>query len=305
MSFAFTDSKGISGTWDPLPEMIRDYWESQPCNIKHAPIELLDTDPLEYSRRVTQRRYTVEPHIRRFMNPNGHILDLGCGIGTDAITMARFGASVIAADTSAAALDVLRTRLHAQGGELLDVTPVHLKPTPLDDMLGRVRLPFGDATFDQVWCFGVLHHVAHPTQLLSEIRRVLKPTGELRLMVYHRCSLRTLEILVHSLVRHPGRTFMELRYGNIDQVVAHSSEAQPDCPRARTYSARSITDLLTRQGFTVTRARYDHVFPYSISRYRQGVLVRRRGFRVLDRLGLMPLVRHRWGWHVLVRAKVG
>ena len=50
-------------------------------------------------------------------------------------------------------------------------------------------LPFADDTFDMVFSHGVLHHVPDIKQAQSEIHRVLRPGGELVIMMYARWSL--------------------------------------------------------------------------------------------------------------------
>ena len=50
-------------------------------------------------------------------------------------------------------------------------------------------LPFADDSFDMVFSHGVLHHVPEIKQAQSEIHRVLRPGGELVIMVYARWSL--------------------------------------------------------------------------------------------------------------------
>lgn len=39
------------------------------------------------------------------------------------------------------------------------------------------RLPFADASFDLITCFGVLHHIPNVSFVLNELARVLKPGG--------------------------------------------------------------------------------------------------------------------------------
>jgi ubiquinone/menaquinone biosynthesis C-methylase UbiE len=38
-------------------------------------------------------------------------------------------------------------------------------------------LPFNDATFDAVFCLTMIHHLPHPTKMMNEIVRVLRPGG--------------------------------------------------------------------------------------------------------------------------------
>ena len=51
------------------------------------------------------------------------------------------------------------------------------------------HLPFGDASFDSVWSWGVIHHSASFERCFDEIKRVLRPGGRLVLMVYHHPSV--------------------------------------------------------------------------------------------------------------------
>lgn len=62
---------------------------------------------------------------------------------------------------------------HRPGMIALDIVS-----TPAIDVCGDAhRLPFADGSFDNVVGVDVLHHLAHPAQALSEVRRVLTPGG--------------------------------------------------------------------------------------------------------------------------------
>jgi ubiquinone/menaquinone biosynthesis C-methylase UbiE len=67
------------------------------------------------------------------------------------------------------------------------------------------NMPLADASFDSVFCINVLDHTFHPSRVLSEINRVLKPRGRLVLHVDLDSPLRKLHkrLKLHAGVLHP------------------------------------------------------------------------------------------------------
>ena len=68
-----------------------------------------------------------------------------------------------------------------------------------------LALPFPDASFDLFVAIGCLHHTGDLFGAIQEVRRVLRPSGELVIMVYNGRSLRHLVSAPLALVRHRGR----------------------------------------------------------------------------------------------------
>jgi ubiquinone/menaquinone biosynthesis C-methylase UbiE len=101
--------------------------------------------------------------------PEGCILDLGCGVGTQTIDLARgCAARLVAVDNHEPFLRSLRSRVAELG------LGARIEPT-LGDM-GDLR--FADASFDAIWCEGAIFVVGFAHGLASW-RRLLKPGGHL------------------------------------------------------------------------------------------------------------------------------
>jgi ubiquinone/menaquinone biosynthesis C-methylase UbiE len=105
------------------------------------------------------------PHLRRTMA----VLDIGCGPGNITSGLARKvdHGSIIGIDISDAVI------------ELANAEQAH-KATNLSFQVGDVyHLDFPDEHFDVVFAHQVLQHLARPVEALQEMRRVLKPGGQL------------------------------------------------------------------------------------------------------------------------------
>jgi SAM-dependent methyltransferase len=119
-------------------------------------------EPSEISYYLVQR--WKEKGFRRF-------LDLGCGPGRHSMQFARAGFDVTAFDLSPEAIGLVEDKAREAG---LGVT------TRCGDMR---RLPFADASMDCLLAYHVISHTDTEgiREVLGEIRRVLRPGGELYL----------------------------------------------------------------------------------------------------------------------------
>lgn len=104
--------------------------------------------------------------------PGNHVLDIGCGIGGPARTLAaEFGCSVVGLDLThefIRAARMLTARLGMDGQCGFE----HGNAT---------TLPFPDGSFDLVWSQNMLMNVLDKAQLFDEVARVLRPGGRLAL----------------------------------------------------------------------------------------------------------------------------
>ncbi|MBM7503270.1 demethylmenaquinone methyltransferase [Agromyces aurantiacus] len=98
--------------------------------------------------------------------PGERVLDVAAGTGTSSASLAKSGASIVAADFSPGMIEVGRRR---------QATVPNLVFVEADAM----ALPFGDAEFDAVTISFGLRNVKDPKQALREFLRVTKPGGRL------------------------------------------------------------------------------------------------------------------------------
>lgn len=264
-------------------ETVRRFWSSRPCNIGHSAAPV---GSRRFFDEVEDRKYRVEPHLPAFADfaawLNKRVLEIGTGMGGEAVNFAWAGAVVTAVDLSPESLALARQRA------ALDGVTVEFGEADAERLTEWV-----DGPFDLIWSFGVIHHTPHPWRILAEARRLVEPAGELRLMVYHRWSTKVAALIV----RHP---MLALR--GVDRAVAVQSEAQTGCPVTWTYTRRQARRLLEQTGWEVTDMRVAHIFPYAVGPYRQHRYVRRWYWR------LTPCPMFAWlechaGWHLLVTAR--
>lgn len=97
------------------------------------------------------------------------MLDLGCGLGRHSILFDRYGFKVTAIDLSEYGVSHLREWQKKNGTDFRTV---------VGDMK---KLPFADNAFDCIYSYHVMTHTDTEgiKQIISEVRRVLKPGGEI------------------------------------------------------------------------------------------------------------------------------
>jgi ubiquinone/menaquinone biosynthesis C-methylase UbiE len=101
--------------------------------------------------------------------PGRRILEVGCGLGDDAASLAKLvapGGSVVAIDGSQTMIETARGRHGDVAGLSFDVADA-------------AHLPFDDASFDACRIDRVLQHLADPASAILEMVRVIRPGGVL------------------------------------------------------------------------------------------------------------------------------
>jgi 2-polyprenyl-3-methyl-5-hydroxy-6-metoxy-1,4-benzoquinol methylase len=248
---------------------IQSYWNRQPCNIKHSNKEFLSR---EYFDEVEHRKYFVEYHIPKFADfaswKGKRVLEIGCGIGTDAVNFARNGAIYTGIELSDVSLEIAKKRFEVYG---LQGNFFNINAENYDDL----RIVGED--FDLIYSFGVIHHSPNPKKILENCKCLLTEGGTMKIMVYAEHSWK--KIMIDS---------------NYDQY-----EAQNNCPLAYTYTNEEAYQLLDM--YKNIQIEQHHIFPYKVGPYKNYV------YEVEDWFKHMPdemfhALENKLGWHLCITA---
>lgn len=252
-----------------IEDKIQDYWNRQPCNINHSKKPV---GSAEYFDEVTAKRYRAEPHILDFAGfhqwRGKRVLEIGCGIGTDAEQFARHGADYVGIDLSRDSIGVAlqRFKVYDLHGKFY-----HGSVTDLDFLTSLGQ-------FDLVYSYGVLHHFPGMQQHIKNIHSVVLPHGEFRFMVYAKNSWK------YAMIQK-----------GLDQF-----EAQADCPYAEAFTQDEIRHLLGGY-FAAYDIRQDHCFMYNVAQYKQGTFELEPWFAAMPET-MHAAIREYLGWHLLIKS---
>jgi 2-polyprenyl-3-methyl-5-hydroxy-6-metoxy-1,4-benzoquinol methylase len=283
---------------------VRAYWSANPCGADQSEAG----DRKRYFEEIEKRRYAVEYHILQegeFASFAGkHVLEIGCGVGTDGAQFARAGAAYSGVNIDAGSVALARERFALEG-----------LPGGIHQMNAE-RLEFPNGSFDHVYSFGVIHHSPNTDQIVREMFRVLRPGGTVTVMVYNKASINYwfeimfLRKLFRLALVPPGApTFLGALLGLDREKLRKHREIflaerltherwvsintdGPDCPLAKVYGAREACAMFASAGFQEisTRLRY-----FQTDHYGRLAGLFPRGFA--DWLGRVA------GWHRYVRAR--
>jgi ubiquinone/menaquinone biosynthesis C-methylase UbiE len=262
-----------------------DQWTADPCGA-----ETVEQEPgtRSYFERLLAERGGYAPWMEELLGysetAGRQVLDVGCGQGIDVANYAMAGARVTGLDLTPRHVELARAHLDALGLEAEIVEG------------DAERLPFANESFDRVSSNGVLHHTPDMPAALRELRRVLRPGGEARVIVYNRSSLHywlTQVVFMGLLTR---RLFRER---SMEGVLATSVErtSAGGRPLVRVYSPRQVRRMFEAAGFegvetTMRHFRAEDEWPWG---YVEPYVRPLRDPKVLDRIGRIA------GWYVIAR----
>jgi SAM-dependent methyltransferase len=217
-------------------EAARATWERKAVGSQRAKAE---AGSPEYFTQIREYRYGYEtpfiPETFRFSDmEEKRVLEIGVGNGIDAVEMMRNGAVYTGLDITRNHLELTRQNMAVSG-----VSGIRVE----GDLLAT-ELP---GSFDVVYSFGALHHIAHEAEYLRKIRSLLAPGGELRIAVYSKWSFFNIYMVAMWFANGRKQPLDDYR----SQIAEHSEPGNPVTIKIR--SRREVQRELEAAGFQVIR----------------------------------------------------
>jgi ubiquinone/menaquinone biosynthesis C-methylase UbiE len=240
-----------------LKTMVRDYWDASPCGTHFNEMEntglsetILDELSVDYFDAIADDRKKLEPFIESYAEPwlwiQEKVLEVGCGVGSDTVMFAKRRANITAIDLSP----------HSVAFAKQNIALHNLKADIL--VADAEQLPFPDETFDLVYSWGVLHHTPDIRKALGEIYRVLKPGGQICIMLYNKWSLVSVQMyLMFGL-------FKKQPFISLDELYSKYHES----PGTKVFSKKEIKSLFDGWGhYWITTQQTPYDLRYGRNRY--------------------------------------
>jgi len=165
------------------------------------------------------------------------VVDYGCGPGNDLVGFSSCSkpSKLYGMDVSAKALQVAtqRLELHEASVEFIQLDEVENK------------LPLEDESVDYIHTSGVLHHCLNLDRILDEFHRILKPRGQVSVMIYNSESV-WFHLYVGYIWKLKWKKNKDLSAREAFRLTTDGKE----CPIAKCYEKNEFMNLFSKAGFT-------------------------------------------------------
>lgn len=196
----------------------------------------------EESNKFLRWRFDQYPNYEKLMPCSGFdgkvVLDYGCGPGHDVIGFVEYSrpASVIAMDVSETSLQETEKRVELHEASAVVKTMLIKEGT-------KISLP--DNSVDYIHTSGVLHHTPNMAEILVELKRILKPDGFMRVMVYNYNSIWS-QLYVPYILQIKRNL-----YTGVDHAEAFKRSTDgEDCPISNCYTPEEFIGICKEAGFS-------------------------------------------------------
>ncbi len=245
----------------------REQWSRDPAGAVYGKQHEVGTR--EFFDAVERHRYAEYapwmPEVMGFDKFAGmRLLEMGCGMGTGT-------------DLTPRSIEISRQHLTIYG-ESGDFAIADCE-----------TLPFANESFDVVYSNGVLHHTPDTAGAVREIHRVLRPGGQVRVMLYHR---RSFAYWGEVILRHGLLKGEFLRGNSPAEIMSKYVEFNEGggCPLVKVYSRGEARKLFS---------------PFAEVKVQVEQLTRAELY-IIGRIipeGLFRRLRQTLGWNVIVSAR--
>ena len=255
-----------------LNKISQKYWNKQPCNIKHSKKKYLSK---EFFNEITKKRFFVEPHIKDFAQfskwKNKKVLEIGFGIGTDAIEFLKSGANYYGIELSDKSLDITYKRIN-----LFNFAE---KSKLINDEAENLNKYFNTkSNLDLIYSFGVLHHASSLKKCIKIIYRIMSKKTICKIMLYAKNSYKYF-LMKDNLIRY---------------------EAQKGVPAIDFYDRDEVVKLFNK--FKILEIKQDFIFPYKIKPYKMNRYYKIEHFKYMKK-NVFNSLKKNLGEHLLITLK--
>ncbi|HUT53530.1 MAG TPA: class I SAM-dependent methyltransferase [bacterium] len=164
----------------------RSWWECNPMRYDWKEPIAAAPGSREYFEEIDRRLFSATGHFMPYREtpfdpliefqslPDKDVLEIGVGCGSHAALLSRHAKSFTGIDLTEFAVNSASRRFEVFGltGRLV--------------RMDAEKMEFPDQSFDFIWSWGVIDHSSDTRQVLSEMRRVLRPGGHAITMVFYR-----------------------------------------------------------------------------------------------------------------------
>ena len=252
-----------------LNKISKQFWNNQPCNINHSKKKFLSK---EYFDEITKKRYFVESHIKKFADfkncKNKNVLEIGFGIGTDAIQFLVNGANYNGVELSNKSFDITKKRI-----ELFNYSN---KSILINDEAENLLKHFSSKdNFHLIYSFGALHHSSSLSKCLNVIHKLMNKNTICKIMLYAKNSYKYF-LMKENLTRY---------------------EAQKGVPVIDFYDHSDVRIIFKK--FKVINIEQDFIFPYKIKPYKRNKYEKISHFKYMNKKIFRTLSKN-LGEHLLI-----
>ena len=233
---------------------IKNYWLKEPCQewffgpgINCKNINEIDLKQFKLNESL---RYFHEPEVLKFGNFSSlkglNVLEVGYGLGSDALSIAKSADKYYGVDLSEISYKVTARRLSLNGLNNFNLS-----------IGSSTNLDFRDNYFDFVYSWGVIHHSGNIKKSLKEIYRVLKKGGRSKIMIYNKNSL---IVFIYWL-------YYSLKDFNFSRSRKQIISDYIESPGTLILSKSEFTNILEDTGFNILKFDLYRDFFYILRKY--------------------------------------